>query len=107
MRGITNPRGTMHIHTHIACRSDQGLACMYAHSYAQGLVMQPRMRGKCALRVGGTLHCIERTGERDKEGVALCIDFAPVPFLNRCAQNLMMLCQHHCILITQLVKQIS
>ncbi len=63
------------------------------------------MSGERALGFGSALDCIEGARECDKERVALCIHFTPVPFLNGCAQNFVMLTQCNGILIAKLFEQ--
>src|SRR6266498_3291037 len=99
MARIADTRSAMHIHTNIARRRDQRFACMQAHPHAQMFALWPRVGGEGALRVGGTLHCIQSPAERNKERVPLRIYFTPVPFLNRGTENFMMLCQYGCVLI--------
>src|SRR5687767_14091983 len=107
MACITDTGGAMHIHANIAGGSNQRLAGVQAHAYTNTSALGPRIRGKCTLRICYTLHGIEGAVERDKKCITLLIHFAPIPFLNGCPQDLMMLCQYECIMFPQIVEQMG
>src|SRR6266508_2479371 len=103
---ITDARGAVNIHSDITSRSDQRFASMQPHSDAQRLVVYPRMGYEGALCFCRRLDCIQSTRKGDKECIALCVYFLPIPFLDCRAQDLMMFCQHFCILISQFIEEI-
>ncbi len=100
-----NARRAMHVHSHIPRARQHRFARMQSHPHAQIHILGPRMCRERALRVGGKTHGVGGAEKREKERVALRINFMPVVFFAERAKQIVMLFQQFCVLVPQTFEQ--
>ena len=100
-----NPGGPVHAESEVAVLRDRRFARVHSHAHAQVGAIRPLVRGEGALRVRRRRDRILRSAERDEERIALRIDLLPVVFLERRAQDPMVVCARDRVALTQLLQQ--
>lgn len=105
MTGCADACRPVDIEADVASSAEGGLAGVQSHAHPERLAHGPGVSGQAPLGSHRRRDSVSGPIENDKEGVARCINFLPVPLLEGAPQKPPLLQQHFGVLVTKLLQQ--